>query len=253
MSCLAARARQSIGLLDLTNLNEECSEADIDALAARARTPFGNVAALCIWPHFVARAGKLVSGSGIRVATVVNFPKGDDRISTVAASTEAALAAGAGEIDAVMPYRLLLAGDAMAAAHFVAAMRRAVPAPHCLKIIVESGILRDRGHILLASTIALAEGADFIKTSTGKAATHATLEAAEIMIGAIRRGGFPAGFKAAGGIRTAPETASYLDLAAAMMGEGWARPSTFRFGASGVLDGLIAAASGKAFAASSGY
>jgi deoxyribose-phosphate aldolase len=132
-------------------------------------------------------------------------------------------------------------------------VRRAVPAPHRLKIIIESGILRDRGHILLATTIALAEGADFVKTSTGKTAVNATLDAAEIMIGAIRRGGFQAGFKAAGGIRTAPEAASYLDLAAAMMGEDWARPSTFRFGASGVLDGLIAAASGTAAASSSRY
>jgi deoxyribose-phosphate aldolase len=253
MSDLKAQAKRAITLLDLTNLNDVCTAADIDDLARRAVTPHGKVAALCIWPQWIKRAKEAVADREIRIAAVANFPKGSVDAATAARETARAIADGADEVDVVLPYEALLAGNPGAAAKLVAAVRREVPSPHRLKIIIESGVLASRGHILLASNIALAAGADFIKTSTGKGAVNATLFAAEIMLGAIQRGGFNAGFKAAGGIKTAQDVASYLALADTMMGPGWATPATFRFGASGVLASLVAAIEGLTAASSSGY
>jgi len=253
MSDLKREAQRAIGLLDLTNLNDVCTEADINDLARRAITPHGKVAALCIWPQWVSRARQAVANTGIRIATVANFPHGRADAATAARETARAIADGADEVDVVMPYSILLAGNPGAAAQLIAAVRREVPPPHRLKVIIESGILATRGHILLASNIALIEGADFIKTSTGKVAVNATLFAAEIMLGAIRRGGFKAGLKPAGGIKTTGDAAAYLKLADDMMGPGWVSPSTFRFGASGVLADLLATIEGRTAAQSSGY
>lgn len=247
------QARRVISLLDLTNLNDVCTEADIDDLAQRAVTPHGKAAALCIWPQWIKRARERVTGNSIRIATVANFPAGRADANAAARETAKAIADGADEVDVVMPYTALLAGNPGAAAKLIVAVRREVPSPHLLKVIIESGTLASRGHILLASNIALNEGADFIKTSTGKVAINASPFAAEIMLGAIRRGGFAAGFKAAGGIKTARDAAAYLTLADAMMGKEWASPATFRFGASGVLADLIATIEGRAAPLSSGY
>jgi deoxyribose-phosphate aldolase len=246
-------AKRALSLLDLTNLNDPCTEQDVADLCQRAVTPHGDVAALCIWPKWVKRARELVKPS-IRVATVVNFPHGNPNADAAVRETKSALHDGADEIDMVMPYQTLLAGDAATAARVVRACRHAIPDGRPFKVIIESGVLNSRGHILLASQIALDEGADFIKTSTGKVAVNATPFAAEIMLNAIRRSGYPAGFKAAGGIRTTQDAAFYLKLADDIMGAGWANASRFRFGASGVLTDLIAVLDGKAPAsASSGY
>jgi deoxyribose-phosphate aldolase len=253
MTDLQDKAKRAIGLLDLTNLNDICAGTDIDDLAQRAVIPHSTAAALCIWPQWIERAKKRVAGSGVRIATVANFPAGRADAAAAARETAKAIADGADEVDVVMPYSALLAGNPRAAVKLVAAVRREVPSPHLLKIIIESGVLATRGHILLASNIALSEGADFIKTSTGKAAVNATLFAAEIMLGAIGRGGFAAGFKAAGGIKTARDAAGYLTLADTLMGPDWVSPRTFRFGASGVLADLIATIECDTAAPSSGY
>ena len=112
MKDLKAVARKAIGLLDLTNLNDDCTPEDIVSLCARAQTPHGNTAAICIWKEFVAQAKDLLNDSGIRIATVVNFPDGGTDIEAVTGEVEAALASGADEIDLVMPYRSLLDDDA---------------------------------------------------------------------------------------------------------------------------------------------
>ncbi len=246
-------AKRALSLLDLTNLNDPCTEQDIADLCFRAVTQHGDVAALCIWPQWVRRAREMVKPS-IRVATVVNFPHGNSHLEAATRETKSALLDGADEIDMVMPYRALLDGDAAIAARVVRACRHAIPDGRPFKVIIETGVLQSRGHILLASQIALDEGADFIKTSTGKVEINATPFAAEIMLSAIRRGGYRAGFKAAGGIRTTQDAALYLKLADDIMGQGWANASRFRFGASSVLTDLIAVLDGKVAApASSGY
>jgi deoxyribose-phosphate aldolase len=118
----------------------------------------------------------------------------------------------------------------------ISAVRRVCPAPVLLKAILETGELRDRDLIRSASHIAIQEGADFLKTSTGKVAVNATLEAADIMLTCIRESGRKVGFKAAGGVRTIGDARMYLNLAATIHSPDWPMPSTFRFGASGLLD-----------------
>ena len=114
--------------------------------------------------------------------------------------------------------------------------------PGLVKVIIESGELPDQAAIDRATHFAISLGADFVKTSTGKTPVSATPEAAEIILEAIELSGLPVGLKASGGIRTVGDARVYLELAEQIMGEGWISPDTFRFGASAVLDDLVAAA-----------
>jgi deoxyribose-phosphate aldolase len=245
LSEIAARA---LPLLDLTDLTDDCTEAAIDALCASAVTPHGKVAAVCIYPRFVAQAQRLLAGSGVKVATVVNFPGGSD--DTVAAEREAAeaVANGADEVDLVMPYNAFMAGRHGFAETQIVRVKRATGSA-TLKVILETGRLALPDVIRAASDLALEAGADFIKTSTGKVEVNATPEAARIMLAAIRASGRPAGFKAAGGVRTTADAGLYLDLADDIMGSGWASPATFRFGASGLLTDLVAQIDGATISA----
>jgi len=103
-------ARRALSMLDLTNLNDDCDEEAIAALAARACTDHGHVAALCVWPAFVEQAHGLVGHRGVKIATVVNFPGGEDPASEVMDLTKQAVGEGADEIDMVIPYRSLMEG-----------------------------------------------------------------------------------------------------------------------------------------------
>lgn len=246
-------ASQAIGLLDLTNLNDDCDEAAIDALVARAFTPHGSVAALCIWPRFIKAARAALAGRAMRLATVVNFPAGTDSVPDVVALTEQALTDGADEIDLVFPYEAYLAGRKGYAESMIVRVRETIGARGKLKVILETGVLEEAAIIRAASDLAIGAGADFIKTSTGKAKINATPEAAEIMLTAIADCGRPVGFKPAGGIRTSDDAALYLGLAARILGEDWATAETFRFGASGVLDALLATLDGTEPTMTEGY
>lgn len=252
---LKKTASVALSLLDLTNLKDDCTPAEIEALCRRARTPFGDAAAICIWPAFVAQARALLGdGSSIRIATVVNFPSGDLPVETVIAEAGKAVADGADEVDLVIPYRAFSAGDDEAVVAMVRAVRGACRSPVILKAILETGELRDAGLIRRAAEIAIAEGADFIKTSTGKVSVNATLEAADVMLQAIRDSRRKVGFKPAGGIGSVADAALYLRLAVTIMGEDWVMPSTFRFGASGLLDDILAVLeNGRPLAKASGY
>ena len=182
----------------------------------------------------------------MRVATVVNFPSGDEPIDAVTAAVSAALADGADDIDVVLPYRAVLAGDLARAAALVAAVAELVEEPTLLKVILETGALEDPAAISSAAELAVENGADFVKTSTGKIPAGASLEAAAAMLAVIAGADRPVGLKPSGGIRTFDEAMAYIDLADSVMGEGWATPATFRFGASGLLDSLLAVIAGDA-------
>lgn len=245
----AAEARQALAeralrLLDLTSLGEKDDDAAVAALCNRALAAPAPVAAVCIWPRFVTLARGLLEHSGVRVAAVANFPAGGDDIAAAVAETEDIVNNGADEVDLVMPYTRWLGGDRTVARDMIAACKRACGEHVLLKVILETGRLGSRDAIYAASRDAIAAGADFIKTSTGKVEVSATLEAAEAMLQAIKDSGpqtiRDVGFKAAGGIRDTETAGQYLDLADRVMGTGWAGPRHFRFGASGLLDDLLA-------------
>jgi deoxyribose-phosphate aldolase len=243
---LVERARQALSLLDLTSLNDGDTDAVIEKLCARAVTPHGRVAAVCVWPRFVALAKDRLRGTGVKVAAVANFPIG--AADSAGAKREAAeiVAAGGDEVDVVFPYNAWLNGDTRIGSDLVAACKAACAGKAILKVILETGCLRDQDVVAAAARAAIAAGADFIKTSTGKASISATPETARTMLRTIKASGARCGFKAAGGIRDAATAASYLDLAGKIMGEAWISPDTFRFGASGVLNDLLAVIEGRA-------
>ncbi len=249
-------AALALSLLDLTDLSDTCDSAAIEALCAQAMTTHGPTAAICIWPHFVAQArGMLGPNSPVRIATVVNFPSGTLAVDAVVAETVKVIAEGADEIDLVIPYRALMDGDEAAVSTMVETVKAVCPAPVLLKTILETGELKDPGLIRNASHLAIRAGSDFIKTSTGKVTVNATLEAADIMLNAIRESGRKVGFKPAGGVKTVQDATLYLNLAATIFGPDWVMPSTFRFGASSLLGDILSVLDGKAAgaAASTGY
>lgn len=246
-------AARALALIDLTDLGDAATEAGARDLCARAITAHGPVAAVCLWPRFVATAKAALAGTPVKIATVVNFPLGGEDTAAVVAETEAALADGADEIDLVLPWRAFVAGRRGFAETQVVKLRQVTAGRAVLKVILETGEIGDAGLVRAAADAALAAGADFVKTSTGKVKVNATLEAAEILIEAIRASGRPAGFKAAGGIRTVAEAAGYLAAADRIMGPAWASPATFRFGATALLSDVLAVLDGRTVTGASGY
>lgn len=248
-----AVALRALPLIDLTDLGDAASEAGARDLCRRATTPYGAVAAVCLWPRFVATAKGALAGTEVAIATVVNFPAGGEDTGAVVAETDRAIADGADEIDLVMPWRAVLAGRPGFAETQIVRVKRACAGRARLKVILETGAIGDPARIRAAADLALAAGADFVKTSTGKVAINATPAAAEILLEAIRASGRTAGFKAAGGIRTVADAALYLALADRILGPDRVRPATFRFGASGLLDALLAAIDGTEMPANQTY
>jgi deoxyribose-phosphate aldolase len=244
-------ALRAMALLDLTDLAEDASEVGLRALCERAVSGPVPVAAICIWPRFVAPARALLGEQPIAIATVVNFPLGDIPVAPVLRETEGALAGGADEIDLVLPWRALLAGQAQSASDMVEIVK-ARCGDKTLKVILETGEYPDLASVRAASDLAIAAGADFIKTSTGKTARSANLEAARTMLEAIKAAPRPVGLKPSGGIRTLADAAGYLALADEIMGSDWATPKTFRFGASGLHQVLVDVVAGAAAEPASG-
>ncbi|WP_422444656.1 MULTISPECIES: deoxyribose-phosphate aldolase [unclassified Endozoicomonas] len=251
MTDLNARSRQAVQLMDLTSLNDDDTPEKIIALCHQAHTEAGNTAAVCIYPRFIPLARKTLNALGLNdvaIATVTNFPAGDDDIEIAVAETRAAIAYGADEVDVVFPYRALMAGNEEVGAELVRRCKDVCSVDDSgqkqvlLKVIIETGELKDPALIRKASDIAIAAGADFIKTSTGKVPVNATPESARIMLEAIRdSGNTQVGFKPAGGIRTAEDAALHLDMADEIMGDGWVNSRHYRFGTSSLLGNLLIA------------
>ncbi|MEL6584494.1 MAG: deoxyribose-phosphate aldolase [Pseudomonadota bacterium] len=243
MTDLKTTAARALASLDLTNLNDDCTIEDVEALCARAQSKHGPTAAVCIWPQFIITAKRSLTGTAIKVATVVNFPSGMDTPEEVVDLTEKAIDDGADEIDLVIPYPKLMEGEANDVTSLVARVKDAADGAR-VKTILETGILGDPTLIRQACDLALEGGADFLKTSTGKVPVNATLTSARILLEAIRDHGGPVGFKPAGGIKTTEDAAAYLALCDEIMGPDWATPTMFRIGASGVLTALLATLDG---------
>lgn len=232
----AGLARRAIALIDLTSLRGGETEEEVEALCRRASE--AGTAAVCLYPDHLAAARAALAGSTVHLATVANFPHGGDDLAAVRAEVEAAVAAGADEVDLVAPLGAIMEGDVGLAGEMVEVAREAAGSGVVLKLILETGVLRDPDRITAAARAAVMGGIDFLKTSTGKTPVGATLEAATLLLEVIEEAGGRVGLKAAGGIRTATDAAGYLLLADELLGPGWATPERFRFGASALLDDL---------------
>lgn len=243
MTNLEDKARQALHLMDLTSLNDTDTDEVINALCTQANTPEGHPAAVCVYPAFIGTARKALTQLGlsqVKIATVTNFPHGSENIEVAVSETRQAVADGADEVDVVFPYQALIAGNAAVGEELVRRAKQACGDDALLKVIIESGELKSPELIRQASDLAIAGGADFIKTSTGKVPVNATPEAAKIMLEAIRDSGRNVGFKAAGGVRNAEDAADYLRLAGDILGDDWVNADHFRFGASSLLGSLLA-------------
>jgi len=151
-----------------TNTSRNLSKSAIENLCAQTITPIGPVAAICIWPKFVEHARRcLKTTNNINIATVINFPAGSESPDLSTALIEQTIGDGATEIDYVMPYKHLLDGDISAVESTLKSVRECIPTSVHLKVILETGELKTTQNITLASELAIDNGADFIKTSTG--------------------------------------------------------------------------------------
>jgi deoxyribose-phosphate aldolase len=243
------QALRALPLLDLTELGDAVTVSMIDELCKKAAAPLASlpavhVAAVCVWPRFVKRCRTKLAGSGVRIATVANFPSGEESRNDVVAAVERAVADGANEIDLVLDYRMFVCGNVRQSGEKIGLVRSALPRAVLLKVILETGELGSVDTIRAAARLAAAAGADFLKTSTGKVKTNATLESARILLEVARESSRPMGVKPSGGIRKTEDAAAYLALADEIMGRAWAAPRTFRFGASSLLDDLVACVEG---------
>lgn len=243
MNDLKAAALRALKLMDLTTLNDDDTDEKVIALCRNAKTEVGNTAAVCIYPRFIPIAKKILREQGtpdVKIATVTNFPHGNDDIEIAVAETKAAIAYGADEVDVVFPYRALIAGNTQVGYELVKSCKEAC-GDKLLKVIIETGELKDEALIKQACTFAIEAGADFIKTSTGKVPVNATPEAAEIMLKVIRDMDVAdrVGFKPAGGVKTAEDAAQYLAMADEILGENWVSSAHYRFGASSLLTNLL--------------
>lgn len=242
MSELKQAALTSLKLMDLTSLNDTDTGETIIALCHQANTPVGHTAAICIYPQFIILAKKTLAELGlshIKIATVTNFPMGSADVALALQKTEQAIKLGADEVDVVFPYRALMQGDERIGYDLVKACKDACGDQVTLKVIIESGELKTPALIQKASEISIEAGADFIKTSTGKVAVNATLEAADIMLNVIKAKNTQVGFKAAGGVKTAADAEAYLQLTESILGPNWVDADHFRFGASSLLGNLL--------------
>lgn len=243
MSDLKTAALRALKLMDLTTLNDDDTDQNVIELCHKAKTAVGNTAAICIYPRFIPIAKKTLRELGtpeVRIATVTNFPHGNDDIAIAVAETKAAIAYGTDEVDVVFPYRALIAGNEKVGYELVKQCKAAC-GDTLLKVIIETGELKEPALIKRASELCIKAGADFIKTSTGKVAVNATPEAAEIMLNVIREMGVAdvVGFKPAGGVKTSEDAAQYLAMADNILGSEWADNMHYRFGASSLLTNLL--------------
>ena len=237
--------RLAVSMMDLTTLDGADTKGKVSQLCRKARQPMPSrygcppCAAVCVYPNLVAHAVSELEGSGIAVASVATgFPSGQYPLAIRLADVRDAVGAGASEIDMVISRGAFLEGDFARVSDEIAAVKEACGEAH-LKVIFETGELQTYDNVRFVSQLAIEAGADFIKTSTGKVATAATLPVTLVMVETVRdhflATGKYIGVKPAGGIRTAKEALQYLVMVKETAGDAWLSPGLFRFGASSLL------------------
>jgi deoxyribose-phosphate aldolase len=228
-----------ISLIDLTRLTDNDDVVSVAEFCRGAETPLGHVAAMCVYPEFIITAKEILAETEIPIATVANFPGGDDSLDDTLKSIEESLQDGAHEIDVVLPYRQFMSGEHAYAINFLEHCRAATQGV-VLKVILESGALSTED-IALATSIVAACGANFVKTSTGKIEQGATLADVETILQTLSTLENPPGIKISGGVRTPDQARAYLMLIGQYMGESWVNPNNVRIGASQLLKQLLPA------------
>lgn len=251
--------RLAIAMCDLTTLEGMDTEEKVRKLCAKGVHPYvpraglpsaeelaiPSVAAVCVYPRFIGVAKDALRGTGVKVAAVTtDFPSGQYPFRMRLADAKWAIREGADEIDMVINRGEFLRGNYRTVFDEISRVKDACGDRVRLKVILETGELGSYDQVRKASHLALMAGADFLKTSTGKVQPAATLPVTLVMLEAIRdfyeATGKKVGMKPAGGIRTAKEAIRYLVLLHETLGQEWFTPDLFRFGASALLNDLLA-------------
>ncbi len=234
---------------DLTTLEGQDTPGKVAALCSKALRPDPSdptvpaVAAVCVYPNLVATAVERVAGSSVRVASVATaFPSGQSPLTVKLDDVRAAVSFGADEIDMVIDRGAFLSGRYARVFDEIVAVKEACGPAH-LKVILETAELGTYDNVRRASLLAMAAGADFIKTSTGKLPLAATLPVQLVMLEAVRdvyeESGRRVGVKAAGGIRTSKNAIQYLVQVHETLGSEWLTPELYRIGASSLVNDIL--------------
>lgn len=245
---------QCLHQIDLTTLNGEDTTAKVATMAEKVNDFDGyfpgvpNVAAMCVYPALVETAREVLT-EPIGIAAVAGgFPASQTFIEVKVAEAAMAVAAGATEIDIVISIGKFLEGNYQEVYDEISEIKAAIRDAH-LKVILETGVLQSAENIYKASILAMAAGADFIKTSTGKVAVNATPEATYVMCQAIKdwhaKTGQKVCYKPAGGVSTTEEAVQHYTLVKEILGQDWLNNQSFRFGASRLANNLLTSIMGK--------
>src|SRR6476661_949995 len=239
----------AIRMMDLTTLEGQDTPGKIAALCSKAVRPdpsepsIPSVAAVCVYPNLVPTAVEKLQGTGVKVASVATaFPSGQSPLDVKLRDVEDAVAMGADEVDMVIDRGAFLSGRYAKVYDEIVRVKEACGEAH-LKVILEVSELGTYDNVRRASILAMAAGADFIKTSTGKLSGAATLPVTLVMLEAIRdvheETGRKVGMKPAGGIRTAKNAIQYLVQVHETLGPDWLTPDLYRIGASSVVNDIL--------------
>ena len=239
----------AIRMMDLTTLEGQDTSGKIAALCAKAKRPdpvdvtVPPVAAVCVYPNLVEGAKERLAGSGVKVASVATaFPSGQSPTELKVAEARAVAELGADEIDMVIDRGAFLSGRYSKVFDEIVQVKEVCGDAH-LKVILETGELGTYDNVRRASLLAIAAGADFIKTSTGKVSPAATLPVTLCMMEVVRdvhvETGRKVGIKPAGGIRASKQAVQYLVTLYETLGPEWMTPDLFRFGASSLLNDVL--------------
>src|SRR6187397_2822515 len=239
----------AIRMIDLTTLEGADTPGKVAALCSKAMRPDPSdpsvppVAAVCVYPNLVPVAVARLRGSTVKVASVATaFPSGQSPLAVKLADVREAVELGADEIDMVIDRGAFLSGRYAKVYDEIVRVKEAAGDLH-VKVILETGELGTYDNVRRASLLAMAAGADFIKTSTGKISPAATLPVALVMLEAIRdvhdETGRVVGFKPAGGVRSAKQAIQHLVLVHETLGPDWLTPDRYRIGASSLLNDVL--------------
>jgi deoxyribose-phosphate aldolase len=239
----------ALNMIDLTTLEGKDTPGKVKQLCYKALHPADHlgelptVAAVCVYPTHVRTAKKALQGSLVKVASVATgFPSGNVPLKNKVSETKYAVQEGADEIDMVINRGAFLQGNYQQVFDEIVAIKEACGEAR-LKVILETGELGSLDNVRYASDIAIAAGADFIKTSTGKIQPAATLPVTLVMLQAIRdhydNTGIQIGMKPAGGISTAKVAIQYLVMVHEILGDAWLTNHWFRFGASSLANDIL--------------
>lgn len=245
----ADNLKLALSLVDLTTLNTTDTLAKGEKFATNVNNfsatypGIPDVAAICVYPSLVKAVASTLNRPGVGVASVAaGFPTSQTFIEVKTLECQKAVSDGATDIDIVISVGKWLADDFETVGNEIRAIKNAIGNAH-LKVILETGALRNAQDIWNASIVAMAAGADFIKTSTGKMEPAATPEAVYVMCEAIKafaaKGNRNVGIKPAGGMSVSADAMLYMAVVKNTLGNAWLNNKMFRLGASRMANNLL--------------